>query len=161
MKKQPQKAVPDFRKILGDFSTSRDQHDVFKAFVRFAACCLAHQTRETEYLEEVKRWTKPELERFAEAFGALIIEMEDHPFTDLLGPLYMDTIGKKGQDWRGEFHTPQALCQIIGQMLAGPVPVGSDYPERAVLRLGGDGSRLRRGPAPPGCSPAPRDRHGH
>ncbi|HEV2694128.1 MAG TPA: hypothetical protein VG347_14630 [Verrucomicrobiae bacterium] len=44
----------DFRKILERLSHRHDTRRVFDAFTRFAACALAVQTREAEYLEEVK-----------------------------------------------------------------------------------------------------------
>jgi hypothetical protein len=46
----------DFRKILESISHRHDTRRVFDAFTRLAACCVAAQTREAEYLEEAKRW---------------------------------------------------------------------------------------------------------
>lgn len=97
-----------FRKILERLAHRHDTRRVFDAFVRFAACALAAQAREAEYLEEAKHWDKAELELFAEALGALVGEMESQPFTDLIGGYYMDcAISSKGQQWNGEYHTPQ------------------------------------------------------
>ena len=70
----------DFRKILERLSHRHDTRRVFDAFTRLAACALAAQTREAEYLEEAKRWEKPDLDLFAEALGALIVEMESRAF---------------------------------------------------------------------------------
>ena len=53
----------DFRKILERISHRHDPRRVFDAFTRLAACALAVQTREAEYLEEARRWEKPELDR--------------------------------------------------------------------------------------------------
>jgi len=50
----------DFRKFLGSISRQNDLRRTFDAFVRLAACTLAAQTRESEYLEEAKRWEKPD-----------------------------------------------------------------------------------------------------
>src|SRR3954447_20896892 len=97
-----------FREILIRLSHRHDTRSVFDAFVRFVACALAAQTREAEYMEEAKRWEKAELEIFAEALAALVMEMESRPFEDLLGSCYMDlALSKKGQQWNGEFHTPK------------------------------------------------------
>src|ERR1700688_2741173 len=94
----------DFHKILERISHRHDTRSVFDAFTRFTACALAAQTREAEYLEEAKRWEKPELESFAEALGALITEMETRPFEDMLGGYYLDfALSSKGQQWNGEF----------------------------------------------------------
>jgi type I restriction-modification system DNA methylase subunit len=94
-----------------------------------AACALAAQTRETEYLEEAKRWSKDELAGFASALGALIIEMEDAPFTDILGGVYVEFAQAKGTRERGgEFYTPQVVSQLMARMLAGSEPEDSTEP---------------------------------
>lgn len=94
-----------------------DHRKVFDAFVTFAACALAMQTREAEYLEEAKRWNKDELTLFTEAFSALVMEMEGEPFSDVLGVHYMDwALSQKGAQHGGEFHTPAALCEAIARI---------------------------------------------
>lgn len=115
MKKKSQQN--DFRRILERISRRHDTRTVFDAFTRFAACALAAQTRETEYLEEAKRWEKQDMHSFAEAFGALVAEMETRPFEDLLGGCYMEfALSSKGQQWNGEFHTPKPICDLMARM---------------------------------------------
>jgi len=110
----------DFRKILEDISHRHDTRRVFDAFIRLAACTLAAQTREAEYLEEAKRWEKAELELFGNALGALILEMETSPFEDILGTHYLDcAISTKGQQWNGEFHTPKTICDLMARLTLG------------------------------------------
>ena len=112
--------APDFRNILERLAHRHDIRRVFDAFVRFAACAVAAQTREAEYLEEAKRWDKAELELFAEAFGTLVGEMESQPFTDLIGGYYMEfALSSKGQQWNGEFHTPKTICDLMARMTLG------------------------------------------
>jgi len=109
-----------FRKILERISHRHDTRRVFDAFTRFAACALAAQTREAEYLEEAKHWDKAELELFAEAFGTLVSEMESQPFTDLIGGYYMEfALSSKGQQWNGEYHTPKPICDMMAKMTLG------------------------------------------
>jgi type I restriction-modification system DNA methylase subunit len=110
----------DFRKILERISHRHDTRSVFDSFTRFAACALAAQTREAEYLEEVKRWKKPDMDLFAEALGALVIEMETQPFEDILGGHYMEfALSQKGQQWNGEFHTPKTICDLMARVTLG------------------------------------------
>ncbi len=110
----------DFRKILERISHRHDTRHVFDAFTRFAACALSAQTRETEYLEEAKRWEKQELELFAEAFAVLVLEMESKPFEDIIGGYYMEfAISQKGQQWNGEFHTPKPICDLMARITLG------------------------------------------
>jgi type I restriction-modification system DNA methylase subunit len=114
---KPKSQPRDFRKILERLSHRHDTRRVFEAFTRLTACALAAQTREPEYLDEAKRWERPDLDLFVEAFAALVIEMENHPFEDLIGGCYMDfALSSKGQQWNGEFHTPKAVCDLMAQM---------------------------------------------
>jgi type I restriction-modification system DNA methylase subunit len=110
----------DFRKNLESLAHRHDTRRVFNAFTRFAACALAAQTREAEYLEEVKRWEKADLELFAEALGTLVNEMEAKPFEDIIGGYYMEfALSSKGQQWNGEYHTPKTICDFMAQMVMG------------------------------------------
>ena len=114
--------VGDFRKLLERLSHRHDTRRIFDAFVCFAACAVATQTREAEYLEEAKRWDNAELEIFAEAFGTLVNEMESQPFTDLIGGYYMEfALSTKGQQWNGEFHTSKPISDLMAQMTLGDI----------------------------------------
>ena len=110
----------DFRKILERLSHRHDTRRIFDAFVRLAACAVAAQTREAEYLEEAKQWDKADLEIFAEALGALVTEMETKPFEDVIGGYYMEfALSSKGQQWNGEYHTPKPICDLMAQIIMG------------------------------------------
>jgi len=116
MKSKSQRS--DFRKILERISHRHDARRVFDSFTKLAACALAAQTREAEYLEEAKRWER--LDLFAEALGALVLEMESKPFEDIIGGCYMDfALSQKGQQWNGEFHTPKPVCDLIARLALG------------------------------------------
>lgn len=119
----------DFRKLLERVARHRDTRTVFDGFVRLTACALACQTREEEYLEEAKRWEKPDLESFSLALGALVQEMESRPYEDLLGAYYMEfALSTKGQQWNGEFHTPKPICDLMAQMTLGTQPLPVEGP---------------------------------
>src|ERR1700722_350727 len=107
----------DFRKILDRISHHRGTYEAFKGFTRLAACALAAQTREAEYLEEAKGWEKQDLALFAEALAALIGEMESRPFEDIIGDHYIEfALSSKGQKWNGEFHTPKPICDLMARL---------------------------------------------
>jgi type I restriction-modification system DNA methylase subunit len=117
---KPKSPPGDFRKLLERLSRRHDTRKVFDAFTRLAACALAAETREAEYLEEAKRWEKPELGLFAEALGTLVMQMEARPFEDLIGGYYMEfALSQKGQQWHGEFHTPKPICDLMARMTLG------------------------------------------
>jgi type I restriction-modification system DNA methylase subunit len=110
----------DFRKLLGSISRQSDFRRTFDSFVRLAACCLAAQTREPEYLEEAKHCEKADLELLSQALGALVLEMESKPFEDVLGGYYMEfALSSKGQQWGGEFHTPKTVADLMARMTVG------------------------------------------
>lgn len=118
-----------FRSLIEQLIRKHDAYRVFSGFTCLAACALAHGTREKEYLEEAKRWNRDELETFSHALAALVMEMEKQPFTDLLGGHYMDlALSHKGQQWNGEFHTPQPICELMARMVAGDTPPPGDGP---------------------------------
>ncbi|OAM87187.1 N-6 DNA methylase [Termitidicoccus mucosus] len=121
--------TPTFRSLLEQLIRRHDAHEVFTAFASLAACALAHGTRETEYLEEARRWNRDELEIFSHALAALVMEMEAQPFTDLLGGHYMElALSHKGQQWNGEFHTPQNICEMTAHMLAADSSLPAEGP---------------------------------
>lgn len=110
----------DFRKILEGIAHNHDIHTVFCAFARLAACALAVQTRESEYFTEAKHWKNDELLAFSHALGALVSEMQEQPYTDLLGRYYMEfAISAGGQKWNGEFHTPRSICELMARLALG------------------------------------------
>ena len=121
----------DFRKILERLSHRHDTRRIFDAFVRFGACAVAAQTREAEYLEEAKHWDKADLGTFADALGALVIEMESKPFEDVIGGYYMEfALSSKGQQWNGEYHTPKPICDLMAQTI-----IGDTLPAEGPIRV--------------------------
>lgn len=124
-----QKEETNFRKIIEQLSRRHGAYKTFAAFCRVAACALACETREAEYLEEAKLWTREELQEFAAAIGALVMEMEKQPFVDVLGHYYMEfAISEKSQQWGGEFHTPSHVCKLMAKMTFDGIPWDEDRP---------------------------------
>ncbi|HTB79584.1 MAG TPA: N-6 DNA methylase [Opitutaceae bacterium] len=118
-----------FLSNLKAIAPHHDRSTVFNAFVLLAACAFSAQTREAEYLDEAKRWTKEELTGFSHALGALIIDMEADPFTDVLGVVYTEYAQSKGTRERGgEFYTPPNVSRLMAQMLAGSYEGDSTEP---------------------------------
>jgi type I restriction-modification system DNA methylase subunit len=111
-------AKRDYRTVIEEISRRRSATvTVFADFCRMAACCLAMQTREEEYLEVAKRYDREELGGFAEALAYLISEMEAKPFSDILGTYYLEIASHSSKQARGEFFTPPAISQLIAGML--------------------------------------------
>ena len=98
-------------------NTGRSLLEVFCSFAKLSACALSLGQREEEYMGEIKRWSKEDVELFSKALAKLIIEAEDHPYKDILGEFYIALKYKA----RGEFYTPYNLCECMGAM-ASPTP---------------------------------------
>jgi len=89
---------------------------VFADFCRITACCLAAGTREGEYFEVIKNYSKDELEELSKALALLINEMESKPFTDILGPYYLDIASHSSKQSRGEFYTPPEISKLMAKI---------------------------------------------
>ena len=108
----------DYREIIRDIARRRGALvTVLADFCRMAACALAAQTREAEYLAVAARYTRDELGLFSKGLASLVAEMERRPFEDVLGPFYLMVASKATQDARGEFYTPRPISQLMARML--------------------------------------------
>lgn len=82
-----------------------------------AACALAVGFREEEYHEVAKGYSAEELKEVSRAFALLINEMECAPFTDILGPFYIDCASHSSKQARGEFYTPPEISKLMARMV--------------------------------------------
>ncbi len=122
--REPRRLQGDFRLMIDEIARTKSSAvEVFSDFCRMVACSLALQTREEEYLEVAKRYGKEELSRLSQAMGALVMEMEKKPFSDVLGPYYQEIGSKSKIEARGEFYTPPALCSMMARMVVDPEQV--------------------------------------
>lgn len=113
---QPPKDA-NFRPVLEKIaSTKGSLVTVFGDFACMAACAYAAQTREEEYLSIAGKYDREELNEFAKAMGYMVNEMDDHPFTDVLGPYYCELQSKFTRDAGGEFYTPQEVGRVMAKM---------------------------------------------
>jgi type I restriction-modification system DNA methylase subunit len=103
-------------KLLAKASEGRMAAQVFASFARVSATALGCGMREAEYLEEAKRLTAKDLTLFADALAHLVEAMEAEPYTDLLGTIYMELLGKHAS-FGGEFHTPAEICELVSSMV--------------------------------------------
>jgi len=121
--------MPDetYRTIIERIARTKSSSlTVFADFCRIAACCLAAGSREDEYFETIKPYSKEELSEFSKALGLLIEEMESKPFTDVLGPYYLDVASHSSKQARGEFYTPPEVSKAMAMMLVDVEQVKSE-----------------------------------
>lgn len=92
----------------------------FEDFLTFVRCSLAGQTMEEEYLRTVAKGYgqgakgKRGIDYIVKAFGTLIVAM-DETKQDVLGDIFTGgvTYGERGQ-----FFTPDPLCELMSQLLS-------------------------------------------
>ncbi|RYG47367.1 SAM-dependent DNA methyltransferase [bacterium] len=137
-------APRDFRKTLEKIQSGshRSGIEVIRCFGIMAACALSFGTREAQYLEEVGRWEKDEVHSFAQAFVEYCDELttSGSPFEDRLGPLLMDRRANGDRQWRGEYHTPWSLCQMMARMTLPEPP--EDRPLEVLEPAAGTGAMI-------------------
>lgn len=90
-------------------------HTVFSDFLEMAVCALCMGAQEEKYLEIVRRYEKPEAYQLAEAFGALVIEMDNdgQGLLDCFGDFFMEHLSN---DKNGQFFTPQEICDLMARI---------------------------------------------
>ena len=91
-------------------------HSVFDDFLEMVVCALSLGAKEDRYLEIVRNYEKPDAYLMAEAFGSLVIEMDNNGagLKDGFGDFYMEYLsyGRNGQ-----FFTPEPICDMMARIL--------------------------------------------
>lgn len=112
--------------------------NVFSDFLEMSVCALTLGAMEERYLEIVRGYDKPEAYLMAEAFAALVNEMDDrgNGLKDVFGDFFMEHIS---HGHNGQFFTPEGICGLmarIGMELgAGSLEHGEDAVENRVTRV--------------------------
>jgi hypothetical protein len=91
----------------------------YRVLVTTGACALAAGQQEALYLDTIKGLERHDLDVIVRAFHQLILDMEDRPFTDLLGPLYMEIAHRLDRSSGGEFFTPRSVSRLMAQLVIG------------------------------------------
>lgn len=91
-------------------------HSVFDDFLEMVICSLSLGAKEDRYHEIVRNYEKPDAYLMAEAFGALVMEMDNNGegLKDGFGDFYMEYLshGRNGQ-----FFTPEPICDMMARIL--------------------------------------------
>ena len=96
-------------------SKGRSRWQVWSDWITISAIAVSNATdkshfdeREQQYMTIVKKYTKQEVDTFADMFSILVMALEDNSEQDFLGELYM-CLGL-GSHHAGQFFTPYHLC---------------------------------------------------
>ncbi|MBZ9752139.1 SAM-dependent methyltransferase [Deinococcus sp. HMF7604] len=98
--------------------------DVFRDFVRMAACVCSCGEREDEYRRTVQRYPRAELETLCEAFGDVLGHKLRNPFDDIFGETYMARVSPTTRQRLGEVYTPSAVAMLMARMSVHPPEPG-------------------------------------
>ncbi|MFI5702628.1 N-6 DNA methylase [Streptomyces xanthochromogenes] len=110
-------------KLLAANTGAKRMSEIFDNFVEMAALALrnavdvrgseAWEAREGQYLQIAGRYSRTELDRFAEALALVTMEMEREP-CDVLGRLYMEL--ELGNERLGQYYTPYDIAQLMAEI---------------------------------------------
>ncbi|WP_407540253.1 ParB/RepB/Spo0J family partition protein [Deinococcus radiomollis] len=115
-----------FARILQDVRNIRVSQ-AYRMLVTCGACSLTLGQQEDLYLSTIKGLDRHDLDTIVASFHQLVIDMDDRPYTDLLGPLYMEIGHRLDKQARGEFFTPRSVSRLMAQMTFGP-DARADFP---------------------------------
>lgn len=111
-------------RLLKENANRTDLWSVWSDFIEMSALAIANSVdwaqrteREARYMAIVKRYTRDEAMRFAQALAALTMAMEQEGFADILGSTFMEL--ELGNRWRGQFFTPYGVCQMMAGITLG------------------------------------------
>lgn len=134
-KDQPTTSTGNRKELIDLLRANAHRHDlwrVFSDFVEMAAIAISNTmdiphrpSREGRYLEMARAYSPDEMQRFAQAVGALTMALELSEFDDLLGSVFMEL--ELGSKWHGQFFTPYHLCHLMGQLT-----LGDQEPQQAI-----------------------------
>jgi hypothetical protein len=91
-------------------------NSVFDDFLEMVICSLSLGAKEDRYHEIVRNYEKPDAYLMAEAFGALVIEMDNkgEGLKDGFGDFYMEYLS---HGHNGQFFTPEPICDMMARIL--------------------------------------------
>ncbi|MBV5313615.1 MAG: SAM-dependent DNA methyltransferase [Prolixibacteraceae bacterium] len=115
--------LKSFSQYMQQLARRNSISNVFIDFLEMSVCALSLGAMETRYLEIVGRYDKQEVNSMADAFAALVMEMDNHGegLRDILGDFFMEHIS---HGHNGQFFTPEPICEMMARM-TNPIEPGS------------------------------------
>jgi len=115
--------LKSFSQYMQQLARRNSISNVFSDFLEMSVCALSLGAMESRYLEIVGRYDKQEVNLMADAFAAMVMEMDDNGkgLRDILGDFFMEHIS---HGHNGQFFTPEPICEMMARM-TNPVEPGS------------------------------------
>lgn len=104
-----------FANYIDYLSVRHGRSKVFNDFLTIVVCCLSMGKQEELYFKTIKPYTREELETIAQAFAALVIEMDNkgEGLKDILGEYFEEYFHNEKL---GQFFTPPDICRLIAEI---------------------------------------------
>ena len=111
-----------FAQLMLQLSHKNSISTVFSDFLEMSVCAMSLGMKEERYLEIVRRYDKPDVYLMSEAFGAMVLEMDNggYGLRDIFGDFFMEHIS---YGHNGQFFTPEPICEMMAQ-IAGNIETG-------------------------------------
>jgi hypothetical protein len=104
-----------FAEYLNGLSLRYGVGTVFSDMLTMTICAFSMLKQEELYLKTIKPYKKTEVNAFADAFAALVVEMtgDGSGMVDVLGEYFMEflSFGRNGQ-----FFTPMQICDMMARI---------------------------------------------
>lgn len=125
----PKPAIENIVNLIKKFDGSRNVQRVFTDWVKLSALSISQQvvhmdSREQEYMDTARGYTKEELLRFSE-MTAFLCELFEQGFDDYLGKIYMQI--SAGNKHTGQFFTPFNVAELTAE-----AALTNEVPERDI-----------------------------
>lgn len=112
------------KELIKLLQANRGRHDMWRIWSDWVEMCAIaisnavdlsqRAEREARYMQIAGAYEADELQRFAQAMGALTMALDAGGFDDVLGRVFMEL--ELGSKWAGQFFTPYSLCRAMALM---------------------------------------------
>lgn len=115
--------VNEISKTILSLRGTHDLWTIWCDFIQIVATMLSNavdkrpsvwQEREDAYLRTIKHYKRHEIDLFIQAYAQTVDALSVEQPGDVLGQVYMQL--ELGNKWRGQFFTPDSLCQIMATL---------------------------------------------
>ncbi len=122
-----------FNKLFEALLYRHDVPTVFDDFLTLTLSALAIGRAESVYEETIKRYRPEDQSMFGRMFAELFLAYDersspDGGWADILGHFFEEHNGKFGRDARGQFFTPETVCNFMAQITAADAVADGDEP---------------------------------
>lgn len=92
-----------------------------------------HEENEKEYMRICQKYSEKEIDKIAEIFAKITEMLEENPYRDLLGDLYMQL--NMGSDALGQVFTPYNVSYLMADMVSDIDFIKKEIEERGYIKI--------------------------